>query len=86
MPLASVDAPQLTWMVVADSPTAATLPGTEGGVVSAGGGGGGGAGGEGDPPSPPPPQADNSRVSDSSVALADLRCIRCTASVFWMDV
>src|SRR6185295_9832589 len=91
MPLASVDALQLTLMALADSPTAATLPGTEGGVVSAGGGGGGGGGGTGAgggagdegggaDDEPPPPHADNTRLSDTSAADENLAPIRIPAT------
>src|SRR6185436_5302166 len=95
MPLASVEASQLTMMLLVDCALAVTLPGTVGGVVSAGGGGGGGGGagggggtgaggaggvGGGEGEEPPPPQADNTRLSDISAAVEILARIWIPAS------
>jgi hypothetical protein len=78
MPLASVDAVQLTRIELVDCATAVTPDGMVGGVVSAGGGGGGGGGagagggGAAELP-PPPPHADNKTLSDTNAANARFR-------------
>jgi hypothetical protein len=85
MPLASVEAVQLTRMEVGDCAVAVTPPGTVGPVVSAGGwtgaGGGGGAGGGAGSEPPPPPQPDNSNPSDTNVASDGFRFMRIPAAV-----
>src|SRR5687768_3810096 len=86
MPLASVDAVQLTRMAVADCAVAVTPEGTVGAVISAGGWAGalGGGGAESEPP--PPPQADNTKPSDTNVASAGFRFMRLPAAFafeFW---
>jgi hypothetical protein len=72
IPLASVDAVQLTSTEVADWAVAVTPAGTVGAVVSPAGGGGGG-----DESSPPPPQAASINPNDAVVAnIIDLAILR----------
>jgi hypothetical protein len=73
MPLASVDAVQLTRIELADCAVAVTPAGIDGGVVSAGGGGDGGGGLGAAPLSPPPPHADKKTPSDATVASTTFR-------------
>jgi len=73
MPLASVEAVQLTRIEFGDCAAAVTPEGTVGAVVSAGGGGGGGGLGAGEGLSPPPPHADNNTPSDARVASTTFR-------------